>query len=47
MDEQGDRTMPVEVVLTTLHPVLVSRAARQVFIMELSLPWETRIDEAR
>ena len=49
VDEQGDQTMPAEVVLTTLRPLLVrvSRAARQVIIMELTVPWEARLDEAR
>ena len=49
MDEQGDQTMPADVVLTTLPAdlVLVSRAAQQVIIIELTVPWETMMDEAR
>ena len=40
--------MPLEMELTTLRPdlVLVSRAARRVITMELTVPWEARIDEA-
>ena len=44
VDDKGDQTMPAEVVFTTLWSglVLVSRAARHVIFMELTVPWETR-----
>ena len=48
MDE-GNCTMPEEVVVTALWPdrVLVARSVPKVVMVELTVPWETRMDEAR
>ncbi|XP_041453149.1 uncharacterized protein LOC121406194 [Lytechinus variegatus] len=47
--DEGNRTMPEEVVVTALRPdmVLVARSARKIVMVELTVPWETRIEEAR
>ena len=41
--------IPAEVFITTLLPdlVRVSRSMRRMVIMELTVLWETRMDEAR
>ena len=47
-DVGGKTTFPGEVLTTTLRPdiVLWSRSSRQVILLELTVPWETRLEEA-
>ncbi|KAL5016444.1 hypothetical protein ScPMuIL_006033, partial [Solemya velum] len=47
-DVGGKTTFPGEVITTTLRPdiVLWSRTSRQVILVELTVPWETRLEEA-
>ncbi|XP_072179788.1 uncharacterized protein [Diadema setosum] len=47
--DEGNRTVPEEVVVTALRPdmVLVARSVHRLAMVELTVPWETRIDEAR
>ena len=41
-------TFPREIIITNLRPdiVLWSRSTRQVILVELTIPWETRLEEA-
>ena len=47
--DKGNCTIPVEVAVTRLRPdmVLVSRSVHKVVMVELTVPWESRMDEAR
>ncbi|CAC5417465.1 unnamed protein product [Mytilus coruscus] len=47
-DVGGKTTFPREILITTLRPdiVLWSRISRQVILVELTVPWETRLEEA-
>ena len=47
--DEGNRTVPEEVVVTALRPdmVLVARSVHRLAMVELTVPWETRMDEAR
>ena len=49
VDVQTVQTVPAEVLSTSLRPdmVWISRDARQVIMMELTVPWESRMEEAR
>ena len=40
--------LPTEMVTTTLRPdaILFSKEKKQISILELTIPWETRIDPA-
>jgi len=47
-DVGGKTTFPREVITTTLRPdiVLWSKSSRQVILVELTVPWEARLEEA-
>ena len=47
-DVWGKTTFPREVITTSLRPhiVLLTRISRQVILVELTLPWETRLEVA-
>ncbi|XP_071145365.1 uncharacterized protein [Mytilus edulis] len=47
-DVGGKTTFPREILTTTFRPeiVLWSRISRQVILVELTVPWETRLEEA-
>ncbi|XP_071176224.1 uncharacterized protein [Mytilus edulis] len=48
VDVGGKTTFPRQILTTTLRPIIVlwSRISRHVILVELTVPWETRLEEA-
>ena len=48
VDLKGQLKFPPDVATTTLRPdvLLLSRATKRVVLIELTVPWEERIEEA-